>query len=61
MKHKLTEEEKVVKAIAKLINNLELDLEMVGKYLAIIVGRVTYNRLMVILESAEEERERNII
>lgn len=59
MKHKITEEEKVVKAIAKLVNNLELDLEMVGKYLAIIVGRVTYNRLKTIVESAEYER--NII
>lgn len=59
MNKKMTNEEKVVLAIAKLINNLELDLEMVGKYLAIIVGRVTYNRLQTILESAEYEKEHN--
>jgi hypothetical protein len=52
----ITEEEKVVRAIAKLVNNLELDLEMVGKYLTVIVGRVTYNRLKMIIESAEYER-----
>ncbi len=59
MNKKLTQEEKVVLAIAKLINNLELDLEMVGKYLSIVVGRVTYNRLKVIIESAEYEKETN--
>ena len=51
-----TEEEKVAKTIAKHLVNLELDLEMVGRYLGSIVSRVAYNRLRVIAESAEYER-----
>ena len=58
-RHYNTEEEKVAKAIAKLIVNLELDLEQVGRYFARIVSRVAYNRLRVIAESAEYEKEKN--
>ena len=58
-RHYNTEEEKVAKAIAKLIVNLELDIEQVGRYIARFVSRVAYNRLRTIVESAEYERERN--
>jgi hypothetical protein len=52
-----TEEEKVAKSIAKLINNLELDIEQVGRYLARVVGRVATRRIIIIAESAKYERE----
>lgn len=54
-----TEEEKVAHTIAKLITNLELDIEQVGRYLARIVSRVAYNRFRTIAESAEYEKENN--
>lgn len=57
MRRTQTEEEKVAKTIAKYLVNLELDLEMVGRYLATIVSRVAYNRFRVIAESAEYEKE----
>lgn len=53
-----TEEERVAKSIAKLINNLELDIEQVGRYFVRVVGRVATRRLIIIAESAEHERER---
>ena len=48
--------EKTAVKISDLINNLTLDLDQVGMYL----GRdsnITYNRLMVIAEAAEFEKE----
>lgn len=57
-KHK-TLEEKVAEQIAKLIVNLDLDIEMVGRYLGKIVGRTAYNRIILIAESAEFERNNN--
>ena len=51
-----TEEEKVAKTIAKLLVNLELDIELLGRYLGSIVSRVVYNRFITIAESAEYER-----
>jgi hypothetical protein len=54
---KQTNEEKAVGIIAKLLASLELDIEMVGRYLANNVSRVVYNRFIVIAESAEYERE----
>lgn len=53
-----TEEEKVAKSIAKLINNLELDIEQVGRYFVRVVGRVSTRRLQIIAESAEYERKK---
>ena len=55
-KHK-TDEEKVANAIVRLITNLELDIEQIGRYIGRFVSRVAYNRLRNIVESAEYERE----
>ena len=52
-----TEEEKVANAIVRLITNLELDIEQIGRYIGRFVSRVAYNRLRNIVESAEYERE----
>lgn len=56
-KHKLTPEEKVAKQIENITSDLRLDLDLVGKYLANISPTVSYNRLMIIAESAEFEKE----
>ena len=53
----MTREEKVAEAIGKVITDLRLDLDLVGKYLANNVGSVGYNRLVMITESAEQEKE----
>jgi hypothetical protein len=55
---KQTNEEKAVSVIAKLLASLDLDIEMVGRYLAQNVSRVVYNRFITIAESAEYEQEK---
>jgi hypothetical protein len=55
---KQTNEEKAVGVIAKLLASLDLDIEMVGRYLAQNVSRVVYNRFITIAESAEYEQEK---
>ena len=51
-----SEAERVADKIAKLINDLTLDLDQVGFYVA-RNNLVTYNRLIEIAEAAEYERE----
>jgi hypothetical protein len=50
-----TKETKVAQAISDLVNDLTLDLDQVGIYLA-SNSHITYNRVMVIIEAAKEER-----
>lgn len=52
-----TEEEKAAKKIATLVNDITLDLDSVGIYLARYSPTISYNRLMLIAESAEFEKE----
>jgi hypothetical protein len=56
-KHRLTQEERVAKQIENLVSDLRIDLDLVGKYLADISPTMSYNRLMIIAESAEFEKE----
>ena len=49
----------MAKAIAKQVVDLELDIELVGRYLYRLVSRVAYNRFRIIAESAEYEKEQN--
>ena len=51
-----SEAEKVAMKIGKLINDLTLDLDQVGIYLARDT-MITYNRLKNIVEAAEYEKE----
>ena len=53
-----TKEDRVAEKITNLVNDVTLDLEQVGK--AIANGQLTlsYNRLVLIAESAVEEKER---
>ena len=67
MRKQLSEEQKTAKKIANLINDVSLDLDEVGKALADIAPTVSYNRLILIAESAvarkerEQEDERNYL
>jgi len=53
---KRTEEEKVAKIIVYSVNDLTLDLDLVGEYVAEISNSVLYNRLGVVFDSAEETK-----
>lgn len=57
MNRRMSNEEKVAIAIAKLLDSLTLNLDDVGKYLARFLPNTIYNRLMIIAESAEWEKE----
>jgi hypothetical protein len=61
MTKKMTDEEKVAVRLGKVISDLTLDIEAVGKYLAINVPSVSYNRLIVIAEAAEAEKENSYV
>jgi hypothetical protein len=52
-----TKEEKAATKIATIVNDITLDLDFVGVYLARSSPTVSYNRLMLIAESAEFEKE----
>jgi hypothetical protein len=56
----ITDEEKVVNTIVKLIGHLNIDLDRVGVYLARIAPTVIYNRFMVIAEAAQAEKREQI-
>jgi hypothetical protein len=49
-------EEKVAERIGKMINDLTLDIEQLGIYLA-RTNNITYRRLIEIAESAKYEKE----
>lgn len=57
MRRILTNEEKAAKKIATVVNDITLDLDFVGVYLARSEPTISYNRLMLIAESAEFEKE----
>jgi hypothetical protein len=59
MNKRKTEEEKVANTISKIISDLRLDLDQIGIYLARNNPNVSYNRLQIIAESAEFEKEMN--
>jgi hypothetical protein len=52
-----TEEQKVAKKLTDLVKNVELDLDEVGKAIGNAHTTVTYNRLLLIIESAVQEKE----
>lgn len=58
MRRKLvTKEEKVAIQITNILADLRLDLDMVGKYLVKLSPNVIYNRLIILTDSAEAEKE----
>ncbi len=52
-----TEEEKAAQKIANAISDVRLDLDDVGIYLARYFPTISYNRLILVAESAEFEKE----
>ena len=53
----ITKEEKVAIQLSTILADLRLDLDMVGKYLVQSTPTVIYNRLIVIADSAQAEKE----
>ena len=52
-----TTEEKIAEQIADIVCDTRIDLDQVGMYLARIKPNTPYNRIMIIAESAEWEKE----
>lgn len=59
MANRKSKNEKVSEQIANAINDLTLDLEQIGTYLA-SNSNVTYRRIMEIAEAAKFEREERV-
>jgi hypothetical protein len=57
MRRIITEEEKAAKKIANVVSDVRLDLDSIGIYLARYSPTISYNRLLLIAESAEFEKE----
>lgn len=52
-----SDSEKVAEQLSKLVNNVTLDLDQVGEYIARSAPNVTYRRFMEIADAARYERE----
>ena len=57
MRNKQTKEMKIAKQLSNLLLDVTLDLDMVGKYLAIHSSSVEFNRIQTIAETAQFEKE----
>jgi len=53
-----TKEEKFAEILSNWIADLRFDLEFAGRYLAMTLSNVSYRRLLIVLETMKEERER---
>jgi len=53
----ISKEEKVAMAIGKQLSDYSLDLEAVGKYLAVAQPYLIYRRALEVLEAAEYNKE----
>ena len=53
----LTKEQKVAKQLADMLNDITLDLDMVGKYLGVDSSSVQFNRIQHIADVAQFEKE----
>ncbi len=56
-KRGMSKNEKTAVKIAELMNDVTLDLDQVGQYLGRLAPTISYNRLMLIAEAAEWEKE----
>jgi hypothetical protein len=56
-KRAITKEMKVAKQLADMLNDITLDLDMVGKYLALHSTSSQFNRIQLISEVAQFEKE----
>lgn len=53
-----TSEEKIAQKLNIIVSDLNLNLEQVGKMIARVLPTLTFNRVMVVFESAQAEREK---
>lgn len=54
-----TEEEKIAKQLANIVNDLTVDLDQVGMYLARNSRNISITRLTEVIESATYEKEQS--
>ena len=59
MAHRITKEEKIAAKMSELVNDVTLDLDMVGWYMAMGTPTILMNRISLVLESAICTREEN--
>jgi hypothetical protein len=52
-----TKEEKIALKLSEIVNDYTLDLNEVGRYFYRVAPKVSYNRIVEIVETAEQERE----
>jgi len=57
-KHELSEEAKVAKSIGKLISDVNLNLDEVGRFLGQLRPMTNYNRMILVAEAAVDEVEK---
>jgi hypothetical protein len=57
MRRIITDEEKLAMKLSDMVSDLRLDLELAGEYFARGTPTVGYNRLMLLAESAQYEKE----
>jgi hypothetical protein len=53
-----TKESKTAEKMAQLVNDLTLDLNLVGIYLADLTSSILYNRLYEVFDSARTHKEK---
>lgn len=57
MAKRMTDEEKVAKRMSDLISDLRLDLEMISLYISQISPNVTINRILLMADFIQDEKE----
>jgi hypothetical protein len=57
MRRTISKEQKIAKQLADILNDVTLDLDMVGKFLALHSSSVQFNRIQAIAETAQYEKE----
>jgi hypothetical protein len=53
----ISKEEKIALKLSDIVNDYTLDLEEIGRYFYKVAPRVSYNRIVEIVDVAEMERE----
>ena len=53
----ITKEEKIARKLSDIVNDYTLDLDEVGRYFYRVAPKVSYNRILDIVDVAEMERE----
>jgi cell division protein FtsL len=53
----ISKEEKIARKLSDIVNDYTLDLDEVGRYFYRVAPKVSYNRILDIVDVAEMERE----